>query len=409
VTPAMCWPFRDCRDAPRSEQPSAFAEAIPPEQPRRCSDALISVVVPCYNVAPYLDECLESVTGQTHANLEIIAIDDGSTDGSGALLEEWATRDRRISVITQANAGLGAARNRGVDGATGEFMTFVDSDDKLPVDALATMVASAEATGSDFVTGVVRRFEGDKTWKVSLHRRIFTKYTPATHIYERPSLVRDHIVCGKLFRRDFWIRESLRFPEAVLFEDIEVATRAHCVARSVDIVPEPIYFWRRRPSGDLSITQDRTRPGGVTGRFCALAAVNDFLRDNAPEQVWIRHGRKVFEADLPLYTKLFEDADDRFRAEMLEASGPLMESLSPSAVGAQGELHQCLYRHLVTGNEQGVLAMVRLTSSPRTAARVISGFRLLPMRDRLELARVGVRQVSRSVWKPVVKRFQFNR
>jgi CDP-glycerol glycerophosphotransferase len=405
----MRWPFGDRDDDPRPEPPSTVAEVISPAQPRQSSDALISVVVPCYNVAPYLDECLESVTGQTHVNLEIIAVDDGSTDDSGALLEEWAARDRRISVLTKANGGLGAARNSGVDAATGEFITFVDSDDKLPIDALATLVASADSTGSDLVTGVVRRFEGDATWKVSLHRRMFTRYAPATHIYERPSLVRDHIVCGKLFRRDFWIRESLRFPEGVLFEDIEVATRAHCVARSVDIVPEPIYFWRRRPSGDLSITQDRTRPGGVTGRFCALAAVNAFLQDNAPEQVWIRHGRKVFEADLPLYTALFEDAGDRFRAEMLEASGPLMASLAPSAIRAQGELQQCLYRHLAAGNEQGVLAMVRLTESPRTAARVISGFLLLPMSDRLELARVGVRQVSRSVWDPVAKRLQDNR
>lgn len=398
--------FCDHGENPGSEALSPDAKATSREQLHRRSNALISVVVPCYNVARYLDECLESVTDQTHTNLEIIAIDDGSTDGSGALLEKWAACDGRFLVITQANGGLGSARNRGIDAATGDFITFVDSDDKIPGDALTTMLASLESSGSDFVTGVVNRFDGDATWKVSLHRRMFTRYVPATHIYERPSLVRDHIVCGKLFRRDFWTRESLRFPEGVLFEDIEVATRAHCVARSVDIVPEIIYLWRRRPIGDLSITQDRTRSGGVSGRFLALAAVDTFLRDNAPERVWVRHGRKVFEFDLPLYTKLFEDSGESFRAELVEAVGPLMASLAQSAIDGQGELQQCLYRQLAAGNERGVLAMVRLTASPRTAARVFSGFRLLPTRDRLKLARVGFRQVSRSVWKSFAKRLQ---
>jgi CDP-glycerol glycerophosphotransferase len=396
----------DHDENPGPEPLSPVAKATSREHPLRSSDALISVVVPCYNVASYLDECLESVTEQTHANLEIIAVDDGSTDGSGALLEKWAACDGRFLVVSQANGGLGAARNRGIDAATGDFITFVDSDDKIPGDAFTTMLASLESTGSDFVTGVVNRFEDDATWKVSLHRRMFTRYVPATHIYERPSLVRDHIVCGKLFRRDFWTRESLRFPEGVLFEDIEVATRAHCLARSVDIVPETIYSWRRRPIGDLSITQDRTRSGGVSGRFLALAAADTFLRDNAPERVWVRHGRKVFEFDLPLYTKLFEDADESFRAEFLEAAGPLMASLARSAIDRQGELQQCLYRQLAAGNERGVLATVRLTESPRTVARVISGFRLLPTRDRLKLACVGFRQVSRSIWKSLAQRLQ---
>ncbi|MGA9277724.1 glycosyltransferase family 2 protein, partial [Ilumatobacter sp.] len=239
-------------------------------QPRQSSDSVISVVVPCYNVAPYVDDCFESITGQTHRDLQIIAVDDGSTDETGDHLARWAARDERITLVTRPNGGLGAARNTGVAAARGAFLAFVDSDDTLPSEALATMVASADVTGSDLVTGVVRRFDASRSWKVALHVGMFTRYTPTTHIYERPSLVRDHIVCGKLYRRDFWERERLSFPEGVLFEDIEVATRAHCLARSVDIVPETIYMWRARPSGDPSITQDRTRPGGVSGRFVAL-------------------------------------------------------------------------------------------------------------------------------------------
>ncbi len=368
-----------------------------PEQPRQKSDALISVVVPCYNVAPYLEECLESVTLQTHSNLQIIAVDDGSTDDTAVLLRHWAARDDRILVITQSNGGLGAARNTGVAAAVGDFITFVDSDDVLPARALEVMVASADVTGSDLVTGVVRRFDAERSWKVSLHLNMFTRYRPATHIFERPSLVRDHIVCGKLYRRDFWEREGLRFPEGVLFEDIELATRAHCLARSVDIVPEAIYRWRRRPGGDLSITQDRTRPGGVTGRFDALTATDHYLREHAPEAVWIRHGRKVFEADLPIYTAEFENGGDRYRNEMIAAAAPLMASLSPVAVQAQGDLRRYLHRYLAAGDARSARGVIRLMTYPRTVGAIARGFWMVPMRDRPGLALVGVRQVMRGL------------
>jgi hypothetical protein len=121
--------------------------------------------------------------------------------------------------------------------------------------------------------------------------------------------------------------------------------------------------------------------------------------------VWIRHGRKVFDADLPIYTALFDEADERFRDELLLAAQPLMAGLAPAAVRRQGELHQCLCRHLVTGNGRGVRGMVRLMTPPRTFRRVLSGFRLLPMRDRLDLGRVGVRQVGRGFSDAVRNRF----
>ena len=96
---------------------------------------VISIIVPVYNVAPFLSRCLDSLVGQTYENLEIICVDDGSTDGSAAILDACAAKDSRIKVIHQENAGVSVARNRGLDAATGEFVTFVDADDWLEPDA----------------------------------------------------------------------------------------------------------------------------------------------------------------------------------------------------------------------------------------------------------------------------------
>ena len=94
---------------------------------------LISVIVPVYRVEKYLDRCLQSIAGQTYRNLEIILVDDGSPDSSGAICDAWAAKDSRIRVIHKKNAGAGAARNTGLDVATGEIISMIDSDDYLEV------------------------------------------------------------------------------------------------------------------------------------------------------------------------------------------------------------------------------------------------------------------------------------
>src|SRR4051812_26717767 len=117
----------------------------------------VSVVVPIFNVEPYLAECLESIAGQTFDDLEVIVVDDGSTDGSAAIAQTFVDRDDRFRMITQPNGGLGNARNNGAAHAVGEFLAFVDSDDVLPRYAYKLLVDSLDQTGSDFATGNVHR------------------------------------------------------------------------------------------------------------------------------------------------------------------------------------------------------------------------------------------------------------
>lgn len=113
------------------------------------NQTLLSVIVPCYNVEKYLDKCISSIVGQTYANLEILLIDDGSSDNSGMLCDEWQKRDERIRVIHKQNEGLPYARKTGIDNATAEYVTFVDADDWIDVNMYADMMSALLSTHSD--------------------------------------------------------------------------------------------------------------------------------------------------------------------------------------------------------------------------------------------------------------------
>src|SRR3954469_3268168 len=142
----------------------------------------VSVVVPIYNVEAYLRECLESLADQTFEDLEVIMVDDGSTDGSAAIAEAFAARDARFILITQANGGLSAARNTGIDVATGEFLAFVDSDDVVAPNAYELLVGPPDPSGSDFASGNAVRLTSTGTRPVLFLAKAFAETRLATHI-----------------------------------------------------------------------------------------------------------------------------------------------------------------------------------------------------------------------------------
>ena len=114
-------------------------------------EKLVSIVLPIYNVEKYLNRCLESVVNQTYKNLEIILVDDGSTDGCTAICDDWAKRDERIMVIHKQNAGLGMARNTGIENATGDFICFYDSDDYIEIETIQKCVDVLEKNKAELV------------------------------------------------------------------------------------------------------------------------------------------------------------------------------------------------------------------------------------------------------------------
>src|SRR5919108_3783215 len=237
----------------------------------------LSVVVPVYKVEPYIEACLGSLARQEVADFEAILVDDGSPDGSAAIAERFAERDARFRLVRQENGGLGRARNVGAALARGEFLAFLDSDDMVPPDAYSRMLATLGRTGSDFATGNIRRFDSTGEWPAAFLSRVFLVPHRRTHVSRMRWLLSDRMAQNKLWRRSFWERHELGFPTGVFHEDIAVVIRAHVLARAVDVVKAPVYLYREREDGTLSITQRRAELRVLLDRLAAVEQASAFL------------------------------------------------------------------------------------------------------------------------------------
>jgi CDP-glycerol glycerophosphotransferase len=280
--------------------------------------ARISVVVPVYNVAPYLEACLGSLARQTVRDLEIVLVNDGSTDTSPQIAEGFVSRDSRFRLVHQDNAGLGAARNTGVRHASGEFLVFVDSDDLVPAEAYELLLAALDETGSDFACGDVRRFTSSETSRVGFLTRAFERRRLRTHVTRFPPLVADRMAWNKLFRRSFWDAHGFRFPEGVFYEDIPVTLPAHYLARSVDVIRQPVYLWRRREGVDLSLSQRRTELKALRDRVAAVDYVSRFLEEQGLFVSKAFYERSALGHDLRYFLDALPRGGEEFRRLFIE-------------------------------------------------------------------------------------------
>ena len=201
--------------------------------------AKTSVIVPVYNVERYLARCLDSVLSQTERDIEVVCVNDGSTDGSARILAEYAARDRRVRVVSQANRGLSAARNAGLDIAAGEWIMFVDSDDWVPADAVEGFLRVAAESGAPVVAS--ERYAVD-AFDAGGAPRAFG-WTA-----ERPALARlvgrrkmQSSAWNKLYRAD--LLATRRFIEGIYFEDWPFVTELFGDIDFFALVREPMYVY----------------------------------------------------------------------------------------------------------------------------------------------------------------------
>jgi len=251
------------------------------------------VVVPVYDVAPYVVRSLDSILGQRGVDLEVVVVDDGSTDGSGDLVAAYAEKHPEVVLIRQENAGVSAARNTAVERCTGDLVTFVDPDDFLPPRAWEPMLRSLARTGSDFAVGMMERVEesGRRTRPPLLHRN-HAEQRLAVDIDAVPLMVADVFPCNKIFRLDFWRAAGLSFPLGVRYEDQVFATDAFLAAERFDVLTEVVYDWYVRGSsssathrrGRLDNLDDRIRTKHMTLERI-VAHGNDVLTRTAYREV----------------------------------------------------------------------------------------------------------------------------
>lgn len=224
------------------------------------SEPLVTVIVPLYNVRAYLGRCLEAIVSQSYRRLEIILVDDGSSDGSGELADEWRSRDARIKVLHKSNSGPSDARNAALDIAAGELITFVDSDDVVHRDMVWHLLTALRETGAEASIGRMSVFEDERECDTSrsLQPHSHTAKTPeealVAMLYQEERGF-NHSPCGRLFRASLFNAGAspLRFPAGKIYEDLAIIIELMERCDRIATCDEVLYYYRHR-SGSITTT-----------------------------------------------------------------------------------------------------------------------------------------------------------
>lgn len=202
---------------------------------------LISVIIPVFNVKDYLTECLESVVNQTYKNLEIIIVDDGSTDGSSEICDNYAKIDNRIRVFHQEkNYGQSVARNKGIDNSKGSIITFIDSDDYIHKQMIEVLYKNLTQYNADISFCDFSRELIDK--EIKNKPRLIEKYNMYEMLYDRNNPVVGN--CAKLYKK--FIFDNIRYPNGKIYEDAFIIHRIIEKAEKFVFIDDKLYYWRVR-------------------------------------------------------------------------------------------------------------------------------------------------------------------
>ena len=205
----------------------------------------ISIIVPVYNVEKYLNRCLESLVKQTYKKIEILLIDDGSTDGSGALCDKWQRLDSRIRVIHKKNGGLASARNTGIQNASGDYFGFVDSDDWISLNMYETLLHLIVEFSADIACCGIQYVstEDIKSKEIKETLKVYSQEEYAKKFFKISSNETVHYAVNKLYKRQ--VGKSIHYPEGLIDEDVEGFI--HALINSKKIVTTNIvmyYYWQ---------------------------------------------------------------------------------------------------------------------------------------------------------------------
>lgn len=238
---------------------------------------MVSIIIPAYNVEKYIRECLDSVVGQDYSDLEIIIVDDGSTDSTAEIASEYAGRDSRITLIRQSNAGVSAARNAALRVAHGEWLSFVDSDDALSSNCISVLTDVAKRSGCRLIYGGWQRLSDNLA-----NRSVTSVSEIEFSVCDRVDVIENVLYqtadilptpWGKLYHRS--LLSNLKFDESCIYEDLDLFYRLQPSDDKIAITPTPVYFYRSTP-GSLTnrFSSSRLNVLQVTARIEDYMAIN---------------------------------------------------------------------------------------------------------------------------------------
>ena len=229
---------------------------------------LISLIIPVYNVEPYLSSCLDSIINQSYQNLEIILVNDGSTDGSRFLCEQYKQKDSRIILINQKNQGLSSARNTGINSATGKYLSFIDSDDEVKKDYVKKLYSALKKSSANIsVCG----------YNETVPKLETLSGTAATVRLLTHQENLDLLAWNKLYKKDLFVKNKIFYPVGKVHEDNLTTYKLYSKAEKVAFVPESLYVYRERKG---SITKNSQKEAHLKIRELSAREALDFFKGN---------------------------------------------------------------------------------------------------------------------------------
>ena len=246
---------------------------------------LVSIIVPVYNVVDYVEECLNSIKSQTYRNIEVIVVNDGSTDTSLSICNKVAVNDNRFHVYTKENGGLSDARNFGIKKASGTLITFIDSDDYVDAEYIQCLVETLDATNSDIACCGYRRVTDDKDcFEICSTTTSIITLSKKEAMYE---LINERKIktqaWGKLYKRRIF--DNLDFPFGKYHEDMYIMHLAFDNARYVGVNPKELYNYRYNNSSITGRTFNIKRQDAVEAMQLRLAFISEFYPELKSDQL----------------------------------------------------------------------------------------------------------------------------
>lgn len=282
-------------NAVRSEIMNICIERAKQIKPALKEKPAVSIVLPIYNAGPYLRECLDSIVNQTLKNIEIICVNDGSTDNSMDIIQEYAGRDMRICYINKPNAGYGQTMNCGINAATGEYIGIVEPDDYIALDSYERMYARAKQGELDIVKGNLAMFTGDKKRKFEV-----VKYLTNDNFYDvvdtpynlQPHMATTFNTCSAIYRKEFLTKNNIRYNETpgAAYQDTSFWFQTHCQAKKMALLDYEFYKYRHdNPNQSIR----NTKLGDfLIGEY---DFIRNFLQENKKSEFWPLYFYRKFD------------------------------------------------------------------------------------------------------------------
>lgn len=297
----------------------------------------VSVIVPIYNVEKYLDRCVESIVSQSYKNIEILLVDDGSKDTGGKKIDEWENRDARIKAIHKVNGGLSAARNTGIENATGSHLVFVDSDDWIHENMIGKMVEALK-DGEIACCGMIRT-DGKKNADIEwFAEKQIVSGTDAVKMLVENSLFTSHIQ-KNIFPKQLF--DKVRFPEGKVYEDIRTAYKLFLQVNKVCILPEHYYYYFERSDSITNVVKLSNQIEWFDALKERAEELSFMLTAEEKQRVC---AQRAVVMSLAVVQNHFSDREkDKYKTRMKKIKGFLQEKNTGSAVKKYATSSQYIY------------------------------------------------------------------